>query len=173
MLNYSEKNILLDPSLRIPVSDSLDVPSVVAGGETVPCLTPLDVEGEIVNVSGDALEFRGDLRFTVQMNCARCLKPVKVPLQIQIKQRFIKEGQEVEASLEEDRDVLIIENDRVDLTDTIFYEAQLGVPMRVLCRESCLGLCPICGKDLNLGPCTCVEEDTDPRWDALKDLFSD
>lgn len=173
MLSYSVKSILLDPSLKIPVDVSLEEKVIQCGEDVYPCLEPWKVAGEIVNVSGDALEFRGTLTTVIRMSCARCLKPVDVPLNIPIRQRFIKEGQEVEASLDDDRDVLFIVNDRVDLKDTIFYEAQLGVPMRVLCRESCLGLCPICGKDLNLGPCTCVEEDTDPRWDALKDLFSD
>ena len=93
-------------------------------------------------------------------------------MEVTIRQRFIKEGSEADVS-DEDFDYLYIQNDRVDLDETILYEVQLGVPMRVFCREDCKGLCPICGKDLNEGPCNCQEDDSDPRWDALKDLFSE
>ena len=48
----------------------------------------------------------------------------------------------------------------------------LELPTKVLCKEDCKGLCPKCGKDLNLGSCDCKTKDIDPRWQALSDLFS-
>jgi len=35
-------------------------------------------------------------------------------------------------------------------------EMVLAVPSLVLCRETCAGLCPRCGADLNQGPCGCA-----------------
>ena len=46
----------------------------------------------------------------------------------------------------------------------------MAVPMKPLCREDCQGLCPECGKDLNLGPCAGAHETVDPRWEALRAL---
>ena len=53
------------------------------------------------------------------------------------------------------------------------YDLLLELPSKMLCQEDCRGLCPICGKDLNEGPCGCEHDTTDPRWDALKSLFQD
>jgi uncharacterized protein len=47
---------------------------------------------------------------------------------------------------------------------------QLAVPSKLLCRDDCSGLCPRCGKNWNTGPCSCDQQDTDSRWDALKKL---
>ena len=46
----------------------------------------------------------------------------------------------------------------------------MALPMKPLCKPDCKGLCPSCGKDLNLGACGCTHETIDPRWEALKAL---
>ncbi len=43
----------------------------------------------------------------------------------------------------------------LDVTDDIRQEILLSFPVRFLCRETCEGLCPKCGKNLNLGSCSC------------------
>jgi uncharacterized protein len=43
----------------------------------------------------------------------------------------------------------------------------LSLPMQPLCKPDCAGLCPICGQDLNQGPCDCVSVEIDPRWEKL------
>jgi uncharacterized protein len=46
----------------------------------------------------------------------------------------------------------------------------LGLPTQILCRPDCAGLCPVCGKDLNVEPHEHEEERTDARWAALEAL---
>ena len=46
----------------------------------------------------------------------------------------------------------------------------LALPEQILCRTDCAGLCPTCGKDLNLEPHEHEEEHGDPRWSALAAL---
>ena len=41
---------------------------------------------------------------------------------------------------------------------------------KFLCSEDCKGLCPRCGKNLNLGPCGCRKE-PDPRFAVLEQLL--
>ena len=47
----------------------------------------------------------------------------------------------------------------------------LAMPLRVLCKVECAGLCAICGADLNSQTCSCVVETVDERWSALRDLL--
>ncbi|MDY5613643.1 MAG: DUF177 domain-containing protein, partial [Dysosmobacter sp.] len=46
----------------------------------------------------------------------------------------------------------------------------LEMDTKTLCSEDCKGLCPRCGADLNLGPCSCKKE-VDPRLAALAKLL--
>jgi uncharacterized protein len=46
----------------------------------------------------------------------------------------------------------------------------LALPDKILCREDCAGLCPVCGRDLNREPHEHEDETADPRWSALAEL---
>ena len=59
------------------------------------------------------------------------------------------------------------ETDKIELGDDIRDYAILAVPMKKLCSEDCKGLCPKCGKNLNDGPCNCIDEIVDPRWEPI------
>ena len=58
----------------------------------------------------------------------------------------------------------------INVTEDVFENLRLAVPMKRLCRESCLGLCSNCGENLNTVRCTCDQEKIDPRWEKLKNL---
>ena len=47
----------------------------------------------------------------------------------------------------------------------------LAMPVKMLCREDCAGLCPVCAADLNeAGPEHRHEAAPDPRWAKLSEL---
>jgi uncharacterized protein len=58
----------------------------------------------------------------------------------------------------------------IDITDDVRQVIELSVPLKLLCRADCRGLCPSCGKNLNVSPCPCQDEIPDGRWDTLKSL---
>jgi uncharacterized protein len=49
----------------------------------------------------------------------------------------------------------------------------LILPSKVLCREDCAGLCPVCGADLNSDPGHEHEPAPDPRWAPLSEIRFD
>ena len=69
------------------------------------------------------------------------------------------------------RDFSVSENaEEVDVTDDLREAILLNLPHFPLCDESCKGLCPQCGKDLNEGPCGCSKEKDGGAWGALDNL---
>jgi uncharacterized protein len=47
----------------------------------------------------------------------------------------------------------------------------LALPTQIVCRDDCLGLCPVCGENLNeAGPEHGHDPSPDPRWAALRGL---
>ena len=60
----------------------------------------------------------------------------------------------------------------IDISEDIRQFILLSIPIKILCSEECKGLCPHCGKNLNLGDCDCKDEPIDSRWEKLKELKS-
>ena len=168
MLRYQVKSLLTDPSAVIPVEENIELEQLTVGGDHVQFLTPCHLEGQLKNIGGGIIRFIGTLDMQVRMACSRCTKDTDLPLHATIEQRYIADRQQGEI---EDDDIEIYENELIDLSELVDSEISMAVPMKVLCREDCKGLCPICGKDLNEGSCDCEQEDIDPRWDALKSLL--
>ena len=60
----------------------------------------------------------------------------------------------------------------LDVDQLVYLEVLMSWPLKVVCREACNGICSHCWKNLNDGPCGCVEEPKDPRMAAISDIFS-
>ena len=60
----------------------------------------------------------------------------------------------------------------LDVDKLISGEALLNWPARVLCRDDCRGLCPVCGHNLNEGDCGCDRGQLDPRMAKVLDVFA-
>jgi uncharacterized protein len=63
-----------------------------------------------------------------------------------------------------------VEDERLNLSAWARDALSLMLPDKILCRRDCAGLCPVCGRDLNVEPHEHEEETLDPRWAALGDL---
>jgi uncharacterized protein len=81
-----------------------------------------------------------------------------------------REGEEIEITAKEELDVEFYSDRTIPLRDLALEQVQLSIPMKPLCEDSCLGLCPKCGVNLSREKCSCEESVTDERWGALKDI---
>ncbi len=126
---------------------------------------PVRVTGELAAAGPDQYFWRGELATRVHGECRRCLAPVDVSVAVPVAVLFTEDSEA------EDPSTWVIEPraTELDLRPTIREELILSAPAYLLCREDCRGLCPGCGKDLNLGGCTCPPS-RDPRWGALEAL---
>ena len=68
------------------------------------------------------------------------------------------------------RVMAVFDGEGIELDDLVREELLLSVPVNVLCREDCRGLCPACGIDRNLSECQCQTDEVDSRWAKLKEL---
>jgi len=63
--------------------------------------------------------------------------------------------------------VRFYEEPHLDLAELAAEQFGLAVPMKPLCAETCRGICPRCGANLNQGACPCPLQ-TDDRLAVLK-----
>ena len=80
-------------------------------------------------------------------------------------------SEEAKEIQEEDVNTLFYENGLIDLDNVTLDQINLSLPFKPLCGELCKGICPICGKDLNEGPCGCEVKRKDPRIQKITDTL--
>jgi uncharacterized protein len=72
---------------------------------------------------------------------------------------------------EDDAVYMIDGHHEIDLAEAVREHVLLNLPLRPLCRPDCAGLCPVCGKNLNQGPCGGHDEQADERLAVLATLL--
>jgi len=111
---------------------------------------------------GDGIVVRGSASSRWRAACSRCLTPVERDVAVHLDELF--EADPVEG------ETYAIDVDHIDLDPAVRDNLLVVLPAAPHCRDECLGLCPNCGADLNVAPCSCDTEVHDPRWDALREL---
>ena len=157
------KHIQLQPELE------LDKISFQMGD--YPILEKTPVELEITNTGNKVLELKGIGSVTVGIPCDRCLEQVAVKIPYEIEQKLDMKKSDTERVQDLDENDYLTGMD-LDVDQLVYLEVLMSWPLKVLCREDCKGICSQCGKNLNDGPCGCVEEPKDPRMAAISDIFS-
>src|SRR5262249_11340282 len=107
--------------------------------------------------AGDDYLLRGELAGDLGTPCARCLGPALGTGDVPMTMTFVAAGTQKAGGDEEgddDRDVVTFKGGEIDLSDELRDAIVLAVPFNPLCDEACRGLCPLCGGNRNLVPCT-------------------
>ena len=146
----------------------LAVEPFALGGETYH-VAPDELDAELViqrASTGDLFRLR--VTPTVAGPCMRCLAPATVTVDVDA-----REYQATEAGDDDElRSEYVVEGE-LDVDAWARDQVALSLPDQILCRPACAGLCPVCGKDLNLEPHTHEETAVDSRWAALEALRAD
>jgi uncharacterized protein len=116
----------------------------------------------------------GKVEAHLETACARCLEPVGHDVERSFDLIFRPQGVDRradEASISEaETEIGYYVGEGLLLEDALREQVLLATPVRALCREDCKGLCPHCGRNLNVEQCHCEQHVSDPRWDALNDI---
>ena len=144
--------------------DGTDDPGSILYGVRFP--SPMEASGEVVNSAG-YMRLRLDLSLDFVAPCARCLADVGGTYRFTLEKTVATP--EMLEGLDEDKidEYAIVRDGFLDLDEPARSLLLSEFPSRVLCREDCRGLCPVCGRDLNEGPCSCKTKETDPRLSPL------
>lgn len=115
-------------------------------------------------------KLQGTGEAVITLNCDRCLKevdvliPVDFSYQIYAPERVLSEDDKEEQ--------FFVNGYQLDTDLLLNNEVLILWPMKVLCHESCKGICPVCGKNRNNGDCGCDDFVPDPRMAKIKDIFN-
>jgi len=92
--------------------------------------------------------------------CHKCLEPAKCSLQPSfdvVARKVPARAQGHPAEADEDFIYFSAEDRDISLDRHVYENLVASIPIRILCREDCKGLCPGCGANLNFDACRCPE----------------
>lgn len=165
----SVADLLGRPGASRPLALELDAPE----GLDLPLVERLDrlrLDGVLESLAEGVL-VRGTLSTTVEMACARCLRPLSAPVEADVAELYADP-----AGAEDPADVepgYAIRDGLIDLDALVRDTLVPRIPVAPLHDPDCKGLCPTCGADRNLTDCSCGEQPVDLRWSALEGLRLD
>jgi uncharacterized protein len=131
------------------------------------------VQGKVTLIhTNRSVLVQGSMTASAKDICNRCLEPVDFRVTFDIEDEYFPSIDIISgAPLPVDPDNLTLDQNHVmDLNEALNQYMAMAMPMKVLCRPDCAGICPSCGRNLNKGSCSCPSQITDPRWSKLVNL---
>ena len=137
---------------------------------------PLEVRATAELMDGQ-IRIYGNLHTRVELICARCLDTVVEEISRDFDLFYrpmtaIAVEEEVQLNLD-DTEIAFFEGDGLFLADILAEQVNLALPMKVICRSDCRGLCPHCGSNLNNEECRCEKNSADARLAPLARIKQD
>lgn len=164
LYNEDVQSLQLEGELQI---DSLDI-----NGRDIRFTRPIDYEGNIYKVGRDKI-IHLDISYAYLESCGRCLDRFEIEDKVILSGKLVDEEEIAHEAEDEDEDLIYLEDGKLNLDGKVTETIILALPMKPLCSKGCKGLCPECGINLNEQECNCKSEYVDPRFEKLKNLFSE
>jgi len=154
-----------EEGLQLDINDIVAPEGITAAPLSVTAHLNIIREGRDVIISGS-------FRTVIETECVRCLGETKSSLDKEFLVIY-HPSTEMKGDLElqkGDLEASFYANDEIDLKEMLEEQVVLHCPINPLCDEQCKGLCAKCGINLNLETCDCMTDETDNRWNALKNI---
>lgn len=122
----------------------------------------------VTHIGEGKAQAQGKCRIVLDAVCDRCLAPVTVPMELTIDCVLRAPG----AAAEEEEDgTSAMDGWELDTEALVRDEMIVDWPVKILCREDCRGVCPVCGQNRNERECGCDAFVPDPRMAAINTIF--
>lgn len=151
-------DLLAQPGIRRPIEVAAPVEWSVGSTDVGPVVSArLTVEG----AAGGVL-VRGTASVDARLTCHRCLTEWDDQIEVEVMELM---------GVEDDPDGYPLRDGVADLEDMLRDALLLAVPLAPTCSPGCLGLCSVCGGDLNTGACAGHEPENDSPFAVLRELL--
>lgn len=153
----------------VRIDRTFDFKTIEFGPDVYSVVEPVKIEMSLTKLEEFDYLAKGKITTTITSPCSRCMEDVlsnvTAEFSKELKTNF--EGEDEEELHE------YLEGSVLDLEKFVLDEIYMNVPMKVLCKEDCEGLCSTCGVNLNHQSCDCENDNVDPRLAGLKDLLNE
>lgn len=158
----------------LEISKDFEVFSGELVEENAVFLKPVHADVTIKKI-GEEIFIQGYISTCLSLICSRCLSPYEYCIDSDFNHVYLPEELEIEKEQLESDDMnrLFYYSRKLDLKEIILEQLNFTFPLRPMCSADCQGICPICGKIIKEGNCSCAATDSDPRLDKFKIFLRD
>jgi uncharacterized protein len=174
----TDRNMIIDidrlPKEGMKISKDFEFFSETLVEEDAVFLEPVHGELTITKI-GEEIFIKGKITTRLSFVCSRCLAPFEFPVDSNFDLVYLPEEFEDLKERLEDEDVnkMFYYSSKIDIQEVVLEQLNLVFPPKPLCSQDCQGICPICGKVIQSGECSCETKSSDPRLEKLKSLIRD
>ncbi|MBI4683923.1 MAG: DUF177 domain-containing protein [Nitrospirae bacterium] len=156
-----------DEGLALTIDETLKT-------DVINLITP--VQGSLsIRKVGPEVVIEGEIKAEAEIECSRCLKvyTAEINATVSVMYHPVKElrAEQKYEVREDELDIGFYAGDEFDVLELVKEQIILNVPMKPLCSETCKGICPKCGADLNMNSCNCNLNEGDSRLKILKEFL--
>jgi uncharacterized protein len=177
MLRYDLSEIMRNPGMV----KNFEVKERPFQDDDVKYVSPVFGRFSVTN-GGSALLIRGNVSTSVELECGRCLGEMYFPIDGEIIEQYSLSAAneagtsgdhvaEVVQDVENEVPPGLFEGRVMNFAVLIRQAAILEIPLSPVCKESCRGLCPSCGKNRNEVECSCDSQSDSKPLSRLADLI--
>ncbi len=148
----------------------LEMTSFDNGLESYQLVEPHPIELEIANAGEQKARIKGCTEITFLAKCDRCMEETPITLRISFN-RLVFSPTAITDEDEEAEDIHYMDGYQLDVETFMYHEILENWPVKILCKEDCKGICPVCGQNLNEKECGCDTFVPDPRMAVIKDIY--
>ena len=142
------------------------------------------LRADLRRVRRDVL-LKAQIDLPLEAPCKRCLGEVTLRLPISFTLNLVPKDKVLPASPNrggddagekagsfdlKSADEEVFDGRTIDLDPIVREQVLLALPMNVLCKDDCAGLCPQCGQNLNDTRCDCGTKTVDSQLQMLKGI---
>lgn len=165
-MKFNLTDLLSNERMNKKISTDVSINEFKFGGVTYRTSDLVHIELEITNLGYKEIKVEGAVKGTLKIPCDRCMEEVDY----KVETNFSKD---IKFDDDNEEKVQYIDGYNLDLEKLALNELIIDLPMKVLCSDTCKGICNQCGTNLNKGTCNCDNSDIDPRLAVFKDLFKE
>ncbi|MBI4536245.1 MAG: DUF177 domain-containing protein [Ignavibacteriae bacterium] len=114
------------------------------------------------------LLLKANIRTVGRFECDRCTAEFDASLDPSYQMCYVTEADEYPGIDPDEMQVIPTGLSVIDIGEDVRQMVLLAVPLKLLCKEACKGLCPHCGTNLNIDRCSCEDSGIDSRWEKLR-----
>ncbi|MCR4716399.1 MAG: DUF177 domain-containing protein [Lachnospiraceae bacterium] len=163
-------DVLSVPDKAVEEDIELDFDSINIRGFDCAIKDATSLHYKLVNLGDNRCHIMIRCDLTIAVPCDRCLEDVDIPISIDYNEALNVSDDEDNQDLD---DISYIREYQLDINMLIYEEVSLKLPMKILCKDDCLGICPVCGVNRNIKECTCDRKVPDPRMADALDMIND
>ena len=158
------KRIFATEGSVMQIDTVLDMSTVDVSGN-FPLKKPVTVKGTVSN-KASVVSLMLTINYEFDAPCDRCGTDA-------VNEHTVTVDKLLATSIErqESDTILTVPGMKLDVDELVYTEVVLDLPTKHLCSAECKGLCPVCGKNLNVESCECLKKEVDPRLAKLYDLL--